>query len=85
LLDVQADLLSELATRVVVPLTPVAKLGGKPLTRLNPTIRVLGKDHVALFQELAAIPESALREPVASAGARRPDLVAALDLLFTGI
>ena len=85
LLDVQAPLLSELATRVVVPLTPAARLRRKPLTRLNPIVPILGVDHVALFQELAAIPEKALRDPVASLAVRRGELVAALDLLFTGI
>jgi toxin CcdB len=85
LLDVQADLLSELATRVVVPLTPAAKLRRKPLTRLNPIVSIRGADHVALFQELAAIPEKALGEAVANVAARRTELVAALDLLFTGV
>jgi len=85
LLDVQTQLLSELATRVVVPLTPASRLRRKPLTRLNPIVTILGIEHVALFQELAAIPEKALRAPVVNLAICRSELVAALDLLFTGI
>ena len=84
LLDVQADLLSDLATRIVVPLMPRKRFGGKPITRLNPTAVLGGVEYVAVFQELAAIPRAALGSPVHSLKARRAEFVAALDLLFTG-
>jgi toxin CcdB len=85
LLDVQVDLLSELATRVVVPLAPARKWRPKPMTRLNPVAKLQGVEYVLVFQELAAIPRTALGDPVGSLRARRDELVAALDLLFTGI
>jgi toxin CcdB len=85
LLDVQSNLLSQLATRVVVPMAALKQYPLKPLTRLNPTARVRGADYVLVFQELAAIPKSALGETRGSLSARRSDLIAALDLLFTGI
>jgi toxin CcdB len=85
LLDMQANLLSQLATRVVVPMTPLKDYPLKPLTRLNPTVRVRGTEYVLVFQELAAIPKSALGETRGSLSTRRSDLLAALDLLFTGI
>lgn len=85
LLEVQAELLSRLATRVVVPLTTVKRHGSRPITRLNPVVRIRDTDYVVLFQELAAIPASALGEVVTSLAARRAELVAAVDLLFTGI
>jgi toxin CcdB len=85
LLDVQSDLLSELATRVVVPLIARKRHGARPLTRLNPTARFQGVDYVLVFQELAAIPRSQIGQPVGSLKSRRHELIAALDLLFTGI
>jgi len=84
-LDVQAEVMAKLATRVVVPLTTVKRHGARPITRLNPVVRIKDTDYVLLFQELAAIPRSALGEVVASLAPRRAELVAALDLLFTGI
>ena len=85
LLDIQDDLLSALATRVVVPLTPLKQLGARPITRLNPIATIDGRDYVLVFQELAAIPVAALGKSVASLRDRRTELVAAIDLLFTGI
>lgn len=38
-----------------------------------------------MFQEMAAIPKSALGKVVASLASRRTELVAAIGLLFTGI
>ena len=85
LLDVQADLLSQLATRVVVPLMSSKRYGARPITGLNPTAVIGDKEYVLVFQELAGIPTAVLRQPVVSLAARRTELVAALDLLFTGI
>lgn len=85
LLDLQADLLRDLATRVVAPLIPLARLRGKPISRLNPVVAVAGEQHVIVFQELAALPAAELRDVVASLHAQRSELIAAIDLLFTGI
>ena len=84
LLDVQAELLSQLATRVVVPLAAARRWGAKPMTRLNPTARLGRTEYVLVFQELAAIPRAALGVRVGSLASRRAELIAALDLLFTG-
>lgn len=85
LLDVQADLLARLAPRAVVPMIPLRRYGAKPISRLNPTAKVSGTEYVLLFQELAAIPANALGAIVGSLASRRADIVAALDLLFTGL
>jgi toxin CcdB len=84
LLDVQSELLSRLATRIVVPMMAVKRYGAKPITRLNPTARIAGSEYVLVVQELAAIPASELRDRAASLHARRAEIIAALDLLLTG-
>jgi len=85
LLDVQSELLARLATRVVVPLMAAKRYGSRPITRLNPTASIARVEYVLVFQELAAIPASALGERVTSLASRRGELVAAVDLLFTGL
>jgi toxin CcdB len=83
LLDCQADLLSLLPTRVVVPLMPSA---GLPLTpRLNPLFNFNGDDHIMMTQEIFALPRQRLARPVANLSAQHHEIVDALDLLFTGI
>lgn len=85
LLDVQSGVLERLGTRVVVPLISLKRYGARPITRLNPIAKVKGTDYVLVFQELAAVPATALGGTVGSLAGRRSELVAAVDLLFTGL
>jgi toxin CcdB len=84
LLDIQSDLLGALGSRVVVPLVPVKKYG-KPITRLHPTATIGGVEYVLKFHDLAAVPASVLARRVDTLQHRRAELIAALDLLFTGV
>lgn len=83
LLDVQADLLNHLNTRVVVPLLP-AESAPMPATTLNPLYEIEGKRVVMATQFMAAIPASMLRVPVHNLADSRNEITAALDLLFQG-
>ena len=84
LLDVQANLLARLASRVVIPLMTLEAYGARPITRLHPVASFAGIAYVLVTHELATIPTTALREPIGSLASQRPMLIAALDLLFTG-
>lgn len=84
LLELQDNLLDRLSTRVVAPLAR-ADLAGPGMKTLNPRISISGEDYLLLTHLLAAIPATMLGEPVASARGQRDTIVAALDLLFTGI
>ena len=84
-LDVQSEVLLRLTTRVVVPMASAKHWAPRPITRLNPTTRHDGVDYVLVFQELAAVALTTLGPRVGSLAKRRDDLVAALDLLFTGM
>lgn len=84
LLDVQADLLDSLITRVVVPLVLEDEMG-QAAKRLNPVFQVNGAAVVMSSAELAGISTCSLGDKVASLKNRRDDIIAALDLLFTGI
>ena len=85
LLDVQADLLADLATRVVVPMAPKKTWEVARLSRLNPTVVFQRTEYVLVFQDLAAVPRSVLETPIGSFASHRVDLIAAIDMLFTGI
>jgi len=82
-LDVQADLLGHLNTRVVVPLMP-ANAAPVPARSLNPVFEVEGQPVVMVTQFLAAVPASLLKAAVTNLENRRDDITAALDLLFQG-
>ena len=84
LLDVQADLLSTLMTRLVVPLLPIT-LAPTPAGRLNPTFDVDGRRVAMVTQFAAAVHVRELGNTVASLAAEHEQVVAALDLLITGV
>lgn len=83
LLDVQADLLDNLNTRVVVPLLPL-DAAPSPANTLNPVFTIEGNAVVMVSQFLAAIPAQILKVPVASLAGSRTEITVALDLLFQG-
>lgn len=83
MLDVQADLLQELGTRVVVPLLPI-EAAPKPAKQLNPLFFIDGHQHVMMVQFLAAVPERDLKKIVASLLAHQDEITRALDLLLSG-
>lgn len=84
LLDVQAELLDTLATRVVAPLI-LAEEMGLAAKHLNPQFKIKGLAVVMSTAELAGIPNRSLGNKVASLKSKRDEIIAALDLLFTGI
>lgn len=84
LLDVQSDLLSELKTRVVIPLYLKTSLGSKPITKLAPEVQVEGKKLILMTPQLAGVSVKDLGEPVGSLAKHRGEIIAALDLLITG-
>ena len=84
LLDVQSDLLDGLESRVVVPLR-AANAVKRPVTRLNPAFQVVGVEVVMDTPQLAGVPVTMLKKPVASLGAHAFDIQNALDFLFAGV
>ncbi|MBX3509427.1 MAG: CcdB family protein [Parvibaculum sp.] len=83
--ELQANLLSDLNTRLVAPLAP-ARLYQGVIPRLNPVIEIAGEPHVILTHHMAALPARLLAAPpVASAEAHRHDIIAAVDFLVSGI
>lgn len=85
LLDVQNDLLSDLETRVVVPLSPVSAMKGKTLRPLMPVLEIEGERFVMLTPQMAGIPKSELGAPVTRVEQHRFGIIAAIDFLVTGI
>ncbi|MEI2806090.1 CcdB family protein [Albidovulum sp.] len=82
-LDVQAEVLDMLSTRVVVPLLP----GGQapaPAKRLNPVFEVEGSRAVMVTQYLAAVPLRMLGRPVGSLADRADEIGAAVGMVFLG-
>jgi len=83
LLDCQADLLSYLNTRLVVPLLPI-EAAPPPAARLNPRFKIDGQDHVMVTQFAAAIRLRDLGPRGGSLAAHDRAIMDAIDMLLTG-
>ena len=82
-IDCQADLLSDLSTRLVVPLLARSD-APKPAARLNPIFTIADEQMIMATQFAATVPCSELGEPLTSL--RQHDLTIgnALDMLISG-
>lgn len=85
LLEIQAELLASLGTRVVVPLYQREAAPRLLMARLMPVLEFQGRPYVAMIPELAGIPRRELGASAGSLASQRGEIIAALDLLFTGI
>ena len=85
LLDIQSDLLEALATRVVVPLRSLDGAESLRMERLMPVFTVDGRKVAMDTPQLVGVPRSAIGERVGSLETARHEIVAALDVLITGV
>jgi len=83
LVVLQHDRISAISTVVVAPL--IAATRGVAGMRLHPRVDVAGIPYLILIEQLAAIPRQMLGRVVGNVGTNRYEMVAALDMLFTGI
>lgn len=84
LLDIQANLLDSLVTRIVVPLWNVSEFG-QPAQHLNPQFTISDINVVMSTAELAGVPVAILGERIANLEHHRNEIISALDFLFTGV
>ncbi len=83
--DVQSDLLSDLNSRIVIPLSTQKTLNNLIAKKLCPIIEIDGGAFVLLTHQMTSVPCSALKKEVASLEHYRYDILGAIDLLLTGI
>jgi toxin CcdB len=83
-IDLQSDQLEHIATRLCAPLKPL-KFASQAIENLMPEVEVDGERFRVYFQELAAVPASALGPPAASLSKHRLQFVSAIDFLVSGI
>ncbi len=83
-LDCQAELLSGIATRLVVPLVP-RDTAPKPVRQLNPIFDIGDEQFAMLTQQAGPIPVEELRLPAGSLAKFRYEIINAFDFLITGV
>jgi len=84
-IDVQNTLLSDLNSRLVIPLSPHAALNNTDAKRLCPVIHLDTGDFVLLTHQMTSVPGSILKTEVTSLESFRDEILSAIDMLITGI
>lgn len=83
LLDVQTDLLSNLSTRIVIPLVLATKIKA-PIKNLNPEFEVENKRVIMSTAEMAGVSIKLFGKKIANLHNRRNEIISAIDFLITG-
>jgi toxin CcdB len=82
-IELQSDLLVSLDTCVIAPLRRLELV--TPIRRLNPVFEVEGIKVVLVPTEIVGIRRGLLGRPVASLASEHYAIMAALDLMLTGV
>ncbi|TCP89571.1 toxin CcdB [Rhizobium sp. PP-F2F-G36] len=82
-IDVQAEILSDLDTRTMIPLLSQDDIAST-FPRLNPTFEIEGSRLVMATQFIAVVPTREIGATVADLRKRSDEITAALDFLFQG-
>ena len=81
----QSDLLRAVKTVVVAPLYPSTERATPLLPRLHPVFDTADGRMVLMPTLMAAVRRNFLGAQIASLAEHRDDIIAAIDLLFTGV
>ena len=82
-IELQHDYVGNIKTAVVAPLIPQGSF--TPQGRLTPIIEVLGGSHILSITELFTVDRRRLGPVVMNADSLHHRIIAAIDLLFTGV
>lgn len=85
LLDIQSNLLHELRTTIIVPLSPSESVADITISKLNPTVEIDGDSYTAMVQDMAGMDRSQLGRELCDLTHYRSEIVSAVDFVLSGI
>ena len=85
LIDVQTTLLTDLETRIVIPVALKNKFGKGIIKNLNPIIIINKKEYVIITQQISGIPIKQLGSSICDCLSLRQEILSPIDFLKTGI
>ena len=85
IIDIQNDLINDIATRIVIPLGKLSHFRNEKMDGLTPTLTYDNEEFILLTPQIASMPTNRLKNPVGSVKAMRDDIISAIDFAITGI
>ena len=85
IIDIQSALISDLTTRIVIPLGKFNHFRNEQMDGLTPLIEYEDEQYILLTPQIASMPSKLLKNPVGSVESLRDEIIAAIDFAITGI
>jgi len=85
IIDIQNALISDIATRIVIPLGKLSHFRNEQMNGLTPLIEYENTQYILLTPQIASMPLKLLKNPVGSISSLRDQIIAAVDFAITGI
>ena len=85
ILDIQNELIADIATRIVVPLGVAKNFSNEELKGLTPKIEFEGAELLIMIPQIGSMPVRTLKEPIGTLLHLRDEIISALDFAITGI
>ncbi len=85
IVDIQNPVISDIATRIVIPLGRVKDFKNEKMQGLTPELNYDGEKLLLLTPQIASMPSKLLKTPVGSLSHFRDEIIAAMDFAITGI
>ncbi len=85
IVDIQNPLISEIATRIVIPLGKMNYFNSEQMKRLTPVVEYENEKLLLLTPQIASMPTKSLKNPVGSLSHFRDEIISSLDFAITGI
>ncbi|MDO3385378.1 CcdB family protein [Gilvimarinus sp. SDUM040013] len=85
LLDIQNPFLSDLSSRIVIPLGLKTAFKNEALDRLTPEVSFEDTQLLILTPQLSSVPASILNNPIGTLSHFRREIIGSLDFAISGI
>jgi toxin CcdB len=85
IIDIQNALISDIATRIVIPLGKLSHFRNEKMDSLTPAIEYENEQFILLTPQISSMPANLLKKPVGSVESLRDDIIATIDFSVTGI
>ncbi len=85
IVDIQHPIISDISTRIVLPLGKFSYFKNESIRELTPVIEYNNEKLLLLTTQIASIPARKLKNPVGTLSNFRDEIIASLDFAITGI
>jgi toxin CcdB len=85
IIDIQNALISDIATRIVIPLGRLTHFRNEKMDGLTPVVGYENEQFVLLTPQISSMSVKLLKNPVGSVESLRDEIIAAIDFAITGI